>query len=78
MTFSSGNRPTSVRDPAGHLAEPAARVQDHHVGIAQLAEAGNLVGLGHPADHGHVGTDREAGSEGVAEKPLRRLHGNPY
>jgi len=63
--------------PAGHLAEQASSVHDHDVGAAQLAEVDDLIGGGHPAHHGHVRADREASGEGVAEKPLRRLHGDP-
>jgi hypothetical protein len=66
--------PHQVADPASHLAEPAPRVENHHVGAAQLAKIEDVICLGDPADHGHVRADRETGRESVTEKPLRGLH----
>ena len=57
--------PHQAADPPGHLAEPAPRVENHHVGAAQLAKIEDVIRLGYPADHGHVRADRETGGEGV-------------
>ena len=61
--------------PDGDLAKPRARVHDHDIGMAQLAQFEDGVGLGHLADHGDVRPDGQASGQSVTEQPARRLHG---